>query len=480
MLGAQVDHYDTDLCQTRPEVVDAGGTAVAGRCTIELPNPVCPRRRVPGIETRRKWPRIDPHRNTQDRRSLKHREKLLRNFVAYWRDRGCPWPMRSSLVLDWIAVGSHRQHPYRDQRRFYVVRAFLQQIRTFESATEIPENIYRPLYRRRTPHLYSEDDIARLMDAVWQLQTVTPFRRATVYALIGLLASTGLRIGEALALNVDDVKLSTDPPHLLVSNSKFGNSRNVVLHPSVAKQLRKYLIQRSKALASRHVKAFFIKNRFGRHLNYNAQRLTFLRLLRRAGIRAVPGQSRATFHSFFSSLIRGEETDPLASREKETCRNFFTAPSCVSRSCWPGKHLLVSKAWHSRTPSGAASARFESQHSEEEDRTDDCPHSCRTSPPDIFSLTTSFAQRRPQSTDRCELSRYIPVAAAVRSSRNRHVEPIALKIPGLDAEIILRFLDALEKDRGNTVVSRNLRLTAIRSFYRMVAHCVIPAKGLSA
>ena len=66
-----------------------------------------------------------------------------------------------------------------------------------------------------TPHLYSEDDITRLMDAVWRLQTVTPFRRATVYALIGLLASTGLRIGEALALNVDDVKLSADPPHLL-------------------------------------------------------------------------------------------------------------------------------------------------------------------------------------------------------------------------------------------------------------------------
>ena len=53
--------------------------------------------------------------------------------------------------------------------------------------------------------------------------------------------------------------------------------------------------------------------------------------------------------------------------------------------------------------------------------------------------------------------------------RETGIEPVALKIPGLDAEIILRFLDALEKDRGNTVVSRNLRLTAIRSFYRMVA-----------
>jgi hypothetical protein len=71
------------------------------------------------------------------------------------------------------------------------------------------------------------------------------------------------------------VRLSADPPHLLISDSKFGNSRNVVLHPSVAKQLRKNLIQRSKALAGRHVNAFFM-NRSGKHLNYNAQRLTFL------------------------------------------------------------------------------------------------------------------------------------------------------------------------------------------------------------
>ena len=81
--------------------------------------------------------------------------------------------------------------------------------------------------------------ITRLMKAAWRLQRVTPFRRLTVYALIGLLASTGLRIGEALALEVDDVRLHADPPHLLISDSKFGNSRNVVLHPSVAKPVAK-------------------------------------------------------------------------------------------------------------------------------------------------------------------------------------------------------------------------------------------------
>jgi integrase/recombinase XerD len=302
---------------------------------------------------------VDPHRNTQDERSLKHKEKLLRSFIDYWRDRGCPWPIRSSLLVDWIAVGSHRHHPYRDQRRFYVVRAFLQQIRIFEPATELPENIYRPLYRRRTPHLYSEDDITRLMDAVWRLRTVTPFRRATVYGLIGLLASTGLRIGEALALNVDDVKLSANPPHLLISDSRFGNSRNVVLHPSVAKELRKYVLRRSKALASRHVKAFFI-NRFGRYLNYNAQRLTFLRLLRRAGIRALPGQRGPSIHSFRHSFAVRRLT--LWHRERSDVQKLLPHLAVYLGHVGPENTY-----WYlSGTPEllRAASARFESQHPE--------------------------------------------------------------------------------------------------------------------
>jgi integrase/recombinase XerD len=303
--------------------------------------------------------KADPHCNSQDRRGLKHREKILRSFVAYWHEQQCPWPIRSSLVLDWVAVGSARQHPYRDQRRFYVVRAFLQQIRTFEPATEIPENIYRPLYRRRTPHLYSEDDVTRLVKAAWRLQRVTPFRRVTVYALIGLLASTGLRIGEALALEVDDVRLNVDIPHLLISDSKFGNSRNVVLHPTVAEQLRRYLIQRSKASAGRHVKAFFM-NRYGRHLNYNAQRLTFLRLLKRAGILAIPGERGPSLHSFRHSFAVRRLT--LWHRERRDVQELLPYLAVYLGHVGPENTY-----WYlSGTPEllHTASTRFESQHKE--------------------------------------------------------------------------------------------------------------------
>ena len=58
------------------------------------------------LALKRSVAKADPHGNSQDRRSLKHREKLLRSFVAYWRDQRCPWPIRFSLVLDWVAVGS--------------------------------------------------------------------------------------------------------------------------------------------------------------------------------------------------------------------------------------------------------------------------------------------------------------------------------------------------------------------------------------
>jgi integrase len=290
--------------------------------------------------------KADPHGNSQDRRSLKHREKLLRSFVAYWRDQQCPWPIRFSLVLDWVAVGSDRQQPYRDQLRFYVVRAFLQQIRTFEPATEIPQNIYRPLYRRRTPHLYSEDDITRLMKAARRLQRVTPFRRVTVYALIGLLASTGLRIGEALALEVDDVRLNADRPHLLIFRQ----------------QVRQLAQRRSPSHGSEAVEKVPDSEveSIGRSTRKGVlhEPIRQASELQRAAVdvsqaseaRRHPGRPWRTWSiaSLFPSLIRGEETHPLASREKRRTE-ASAPPRSLSRPRWPRKYLLVSER-HSGTP----------------------------------------------------------------------------------------------------------------------------------
>src|SRR5258708_23844233 len=140
------------------------------------------------LALRRAVAKADPHHNDQDHRSLRHREKLLRSFITFWHDRGCPWPIRAALVLDWIALGADLQHPYRDQHRFYIVRGFLRQVRTFEPHTEVPENIFRPMRRRRAPHLDSERAIVRFMDAAWQLRLFDSFRPLTTSTLFSLRA----------------------------------------------------------------------------------------------------------------------------------------------------------------------------------------------------------------------------------------------------------------------------------------------------
>jgi integrase/recombinase XerD len=231
------------------------------------------------------------------RRHLRYTERLLRSFLEFWQTRGCPWPMRAALALDWVAIGTRVDHPYRDQQRVCAVRAFLYQVRAFEPETEIPPNIFRVGHRRRRPYLFSDEELGRLMQAPHHLRAVDARHRLTLGTLMGLLASTGLRIGEAFRLTLTDAKLDADPPHLLILETKFGKSRVVVLHPSTADHLRTYLAAGTTAAGGRAAAAFFT-NRLGRPLNYITTRTTFRRLLHHAGIRAAPGQRAPTLHSF--------------------------------------------------------------------------------------------------------------------------------------------------------------------------------------
>lgn len=311
------------------------------------------------LALRRTMFRINPRRGGQDRRRLRYNEKLIRSFVTYWKQRKSPWPIPSALVLDWVTLGSGRHRYYRDLHRFYAVRAFLQQVRVFEPSTQIPENIFRPLYRRRTPHLFSESDVVRLMEAARRLQRVRPFRQQTVYTLIGLLASTGLRIGEALALTLDNVKLDVEPPHVVVRDSKFGKSRNVVLHPSTADRLLQYLSWRSEALRGRKAEALFI-NRFGKHLGYISQVATFRRLLKYAEVRAVPGQRRPSFHSFRHTFAVRRLT--LWHRQKKIVQELLPHLAVYLGHLGPENTY-----WYvSDTPEllDTASALFENQHAQ--------------------------------------------------------------------------------------------------------------------
>lgn len=240
--------------------------------------------------------RRHPDDAIRHRGQLGYRKNIIRTFVQFWSVKGLPWPIPAALSLDWVANGSNPERPIRDRQRMFVLRAFLTHVRTLETATEVPDNIF-PRHPRRAPHLLSDREVAGLIAAPKQLRSCEPFHGLTLSTLLGLLASTGLRIGEALRLKIDEAHLDADPPHLAINETKFGKSRLVVLHPSVADRLRDYTEQRAAALGQRSAESFFTR-RSGQPLRYNVVRSTFLRLLHHAGIETAAGKPKVTLHSF--------------------------------------------------------------------------------------------------------------------------------------------------------------------------------------
>jgi integrase len=234
-------------------------------------------------------------------RTFRYTERLLRNFLECWRARGCASPIRASFASEWVTIGTQAQHPYRDQHRIWAIRAFLTHVRAFEPGTEIPPNIFRVGRARRRPYVFSDEELTRLVHAPYHLRLFDPLRPITLATLVGLLASTGLRIGEALRLTDADVQLEADPPHVLILETKFGKSRIVALHASTAERLRAYASARAAVLQGRRPSVFFT-TRLGRPLSYSPTLASFRRLLRHARIQPASGARPPSFHSLRHSF----------------------------------------------------------------------------------------------------------------------------------------------------------------------------------
>ena len=113
--------------------------------------------------------------------------------------------------------------------------------------------------------------------------------------LIGLLASCGLRAGEALRLRVADVALEAIPPRLVIRETKFRKSRIVPIHPTTADALRDYIAHRTALEYDGLCDTFFVSERGG-PLNYHVTARIFVMLTRRLGLRRPAGRG-ASLHS---------------------------------------------------------------------------------------------------------------------------------------------------------------------------------------
>jgi len=122
-------------------------------------------------------------------------------------------------------------------------------------------------------------------------------RPHTLYTLIGLLASTGIRPGEALRLTMPDVQFDLNPPQLQILHSKFHKSRVVPLHPTAADHLRNYVQKRKELGIDKTSGPFFVSNR-GAALPHWVPMIWFRKLSRKLGLKAPASTSRLVLTSF--------------------------------------------------------------------------------------------------------------------------------------------------------------------------------------
>jgi len=175
-------------------------------------------------------------------------------------------------------------------RRLGMVRRFAAWLSTIDTRNEVPPpRLLAARRRRNKPHIFTKEEIDRLMAEAARLPSPTGLRALTYTTLIGLLTSTGLRPGEALALDRSDVDLASGI--LAIRQTKFGKSRFVPVADSTCSALVEYAKQRDK-LCSRHRAEAFLVSERGERLQSCTARRTFARMSCAVGLRPNTGTRR--------------------------------------------------------------------------------------------------------------------------------------------------------------------------------------------
>jgi integrase/recombinase XerD len=199
---------------------------------------------------------------------------LLHDFARWAAARGEPH-VRTQTAMQWAAAA---RSPWQRERRLRTVAIFARHARVEDPHHEVPPtSVFGFRHRRPTPYIYSPQEVRRLLDAASRLAPTWPLRAQVFTTLFGLLASTGLRVSEALALRFDDVTADG----LIIRQTKFKKTRLVPLHPSTAAALDRFLDLRRRVDASSDY--LFVSPNGGR-LAYTTIRTWFTRLVRDAGL----------------------------------------------------------------------------------------------------------------------------------------------------------------------------------------------------
>lgn len=224
--------------------------------------------------------------------------KGLLDFVTFMEQHRAPY-ITQALALAWAQQPVNVQPAHWAQRLSFV-RGFARYRSASDPRTEIPAPSLLPFQPKRArPYLYSETQIKRLLQAALKLPhhyksgALLPW---AYYCLFGLLSVSGLRLGEARNLELQDVDLKAAV--LTIRGTKFGKTRLVPLHASTCKVLADYIARRERHFAGRPVSAYLFVGSSGNRLDSGSIRRTFYTLSRQIGLRGATDRHGPRLHDF--------------------------------------------------------------------------------------------------------------------------------------------------------------------------------------
>jgi len=236
---------------------------------------------------------------------LERAGRLLPQLVAYLEAAGAA-TVTSDLAIAWARLPAHT-HPNHWAQRLAIARGFARYLRALDPATEVPPPGVFPTRRHRpTPFLWSQRDICRLLQSTRALRPAV--RAATYQALFGLLATCGMRVGEAVGLDRDDVDLRAGV--ITIRHAKFDRPRLVPLHPTVTEALSRYAAERDRLCPRPRCRAFFVSSA-GTRLDRSGVGKTLRQITTSLGMRTESVHPRAhdLRHSFaVDTLIRWQRS----------------------------------------------------------------------------------------------------------------------------------------------------------------------------
>jgi integrase/recombinase XerD len=206
----------------------------------------------------------------------------LRNFVTFLQTEDASY-ITTDLAVRWATEPAEAQ-PSTWAWRLGMVRRFAAWHSAMEPRTQIPPTGLLPhRYQRKKPHIYSDEEIERLLRQAAQLKSPRGLRAHTYTTLFGLLVVSGMRVTEAVNLDRPDVDLGQGI--LTIRRTKFGKSRHVPVHASTVDALKQYAATRDRILGKATV-AFFVSER-GIRITDCIARYTFAKVSQQLGLRSM-------------------------------------------------------------------------------------------------------------------------------------------------------------------------------------------------